>query len=84
MLLTSPLLCSARFNSFVGVSCVCFLTKLLHMRKRDRSKLWMQIVPEVLGEMLQDKDAKKSEWVMKSMLQMKSIDIRSLKQTYAR
>ncbi len=35
-----------------------------------------------LGELLQDKDAGKSERVMKAMLQMKKIDIKRLKQAY--
>ena len=42
-----------------------------------------QIVPNVLGEMLQDKDLKKSERVMKAMLQMKKIDIQGLRKAYA-
>jgi predicted 3-demethylubiquinone-9 3-methyltransferase (glyoxalase superfamily) len=41
-----------------------------------------QIVPTVLGEMLQDKDPKKSEKVMKALLQMDKIDIKTLKQAY--
>jgi len=32
--------------------------------------------------MLQDKDTKKSERVMKAMLQMKKLDIKTLKQAY--
>jgi len=32
--------------------------------------------------MLQDKDAKKSESVMKALLQMKKLDIKTLKQAY--
>lgn len=47
---------------------------------KDRYGLSWQIVPTVLGEMLQDKDAEKSERVMKAMLQMKKIDIKDLKQ----
>jgi predicted 3-demethylubiquinone-9 3-methyltransferase (glyoxalase superfamily) len=49
---------------------------------RDKYGVSWQIVPTVLGEMLQDKDAEKSERVMKAMLQMKKIDISSLKQAY--
>jgi predicted 3-demethylubiquinone-9 3-methyltransferase (glyoxalase superfamily) len=49
---------------------------------RDQNGVSWQIVPTVLGEMLQDKDAKKSERVLKAMLQMKKIDIRTLKQAY--
>jgi predicted 3-demethylubiquinone-9 3-methyltransferase (glyoxalase superfamily) len=42
-----------------------------------------QIVPNILGEMLQDKDAKKSEKVMEAMLQMKKIEIEGLRKAYA-
>src|SRR5574341_564270 len=49
---------------------------------RDKYGVSWQIVPTVLGEMLQDKDAKKSERVMKAMLQMKKLDIKMLKQAY--
>jgi predicted 3-demethylubiquinone-9 3-methyltransferase (glyoxalase superfamily) len=41
-----------------------------------------QIVPAVMGQMLQDKDSAKAERVMKAMLQMKKIDIKALKQAY--
>ncbi len=47
---------------------------------KDKYGVSWQIVPTVLGEMLQDKDAKKSERVMKALLKMKKIDIQSLKQ----
>ncbi len=43
---------------------------------QDRYGMSWQIVPTVLGEMLQDKDAEKAERVMKAMLQMKKIDIK--------
>ena len=49
---------------------------------RDRYGISWQIVPTVLGKLLQDKDAKKSERVMKAMLQMKKIDIMALQQAY--
>lgn len=49
---------------------------------KDKYGLSWQIVPTVLGEMMQDKDVKKSEKVMKAMLQMKRLDIRALKQAY--
>jgi predicted 3-demethylubiquinone-9 3-methyltransferase (glyoxalase superfamily) len=49
---------------------------------KDKYGLSWQIVPTVLGKMLQDKDAKKSESVMKALLQMKKLDIESLKQAY--
>lgn len=40
-------------------------------------------VPSILGKMMQDKDAGKAERVIKAMLQMKKIDIETLKQSYA-
>ena len=50
---------------------------------RDKYGLSWQIVPTVLGEMMQDKDAEKSQRVMKAMLQMNKLDIERLKQAYA-
>ena len=50
---------------------------------KDKYGVSWQIVPMVLIEMLQVKDVKKSERVMKAMLQMKKIDIASLKKAYA-
>jgi predicted 3-demethylubiquinone-9 3-methyltransferase (glyoxalase superfamily) len=47
---------------------------------KDKYGLSWQIVPTVLGEMLNDSDAAKSERVMQAMLQMKKIDIKTLKQ----
>jgi predicted 3-demethylubiquinone-9 3-methyltransferase (glyoxalase superfamily) len=49
---------------------------------KDKYGVSWQIVPTVLGEMLQDKDPKKSERVMKAMLQMKKIDIGTLEKAY--
>ncbi len=49
---------------------------------KDRYGLSWQIVPTVLTEMLQDKDASKSERVMSALLQMKKLDIKTLKQAY--
>jgi predicted 3-demethylubiquinone-9 3-methyltransferase (glyoxalase superfamily) len=49
---------------------------------KDKYGLSWQIVPPVLSEMLQDKDTKKSERVMKAMLHMKKLDIKTLKQAY--
>lgn len=43
---------------------------------------WQKIVPTVLGEMMQDKDARKTERVMKAMMQMRKLDIAVLKQAY--
>jgi predicted 3-demethylubiquinone-9 3-methyltransferase (glyoxalase superfamily) len=50
---------------------------------KDKFGVSWQIVPNVLGQMLQDKDAKKSERVMEELLQMKKIDIQSLRKAYA-
>jgi predicted 3-demethylubiquinone-9 3-methyltransferase (glyoxalase superfamily) len=49
---------------------------------RDKYSVSWQIVPTVLGEMLNDPDPAKSERVMKAMLQMKKIDIEGLKKAY--
>ncbi len=49
---------------------------------KDKYGLSWQIVPTVLGEMLQDKDPEKSKRVMTAMLQMKKIDIKALRQAY--
>jgi len=49
---------------------------------KDKYGVSWQIVPTVLGEMLQDKVTKKSERVMKALLQMKKLDIKTLKQAY--
>jgi predicted 3-demethylubiquinone-9 3-methyltransferase (glyoxalase superfamily) len=48
----------------------------------DKYGVPWQIVPVVLTEMLQDKDAEKSKRVMHAMLQMDKIDIKRLKQAY--
>jgi predicted 3-demethylubiquinone-9 3-methyltransferase (glyoxalase superfamily) len=50
---------------------------------KDKFGVSWQIVPRVLGEMMQDKDAEKSEKVMKALIQMKKIDIQSLQKAYA-
>jgi len=50
----------------------------------DRYGLSWQIVPTVLGEMLQDKDPDKSSRVMKAMLKMVKLDIAALKEAYER
>lgn len=51
---------------------------------KDRYGLSWQIVPTLLGEILQDKDPKKSENVMAALLQMKKLDIAGLKRAYER
>jgi predicted 3-demethylubiquinone-9 3-methyltransferase (glyoxalase superfamily) len=49
---------------------------------KDKFGLSWQIVPTVLGEMLQDKDAARSQKVMHAMLQMDKLDIKTLRQAY--
>jgi predicted 3-demethylubiquinone-9 3-methyltransferase (glyoxalase superfamily) len=49
---------------------------------KDKYGLSWQIIPSVLGEMLEDKDVEKSKKVMEAMLQMDKIDIKTLRQAY--
>ena len=49
---------------------------------KDRFGLSWQIVPRVLGQLLNDPDPVKSQNVMKAMLQMSKIDIAGLKAAY--
>jgi predicted 3-demethylubiquinone-9 3-methyltransferase (glyoxalase superfamily) len=49
---------------------------------KDKYGVSWQIVPTVLGTMLQDKDAEKSKRVMHAMLKMNKLDIKLLKQAY--
>jgi len=49
---------------------------------KDKFGVSWQIVPTILGELLQDKDPEKSKRVMNAMLQMDKIDIKKLKQAY--
>jgi predicted 3-demethylubiquinone-9 3-methyltransferase (glyoxalase superfamily) len=51
---------------------------------KDKFGISWQIVPTVLGRLLQDKDAEKSQRVMKAMLQMDKLDIGRLQQAYDR
>ena len=49
---------------------------------KDKYGVSWQVVPVVLGEMMQNKDSEKSDRVMKALLQMKKIDIESLKKAF--
>jgi len=51
---------------------------------KDKYGLSWQIIPSVLGRLLQDKDVEKANRVMKAMLQMDKIDINRLQQAYDR
>ncbi len=50
---------------------------------KDKCGVSWQIVPPLLGEMLQDQDAEKAESVMRAMLQMDKIEIKRLEQADA-
>ena len=49
---------------------------------QDKYGISWQIVPNALGEMLQDKDRAKSKRVMEAMLKMVKLDIAGLKAAY--
>jgi len=49
---------------------------------KDKYGLAWQIVPTVLMEMLQDRDAERKERVMQAMLKMKKLDIAGLEAAY--
>jgi predicted 3-demethylubiquinone-9 3-methyltransferase (glyoxalase superfamily) len=49
---------------------------------KDKFGVSWQIVPTVLGKLLQDKDPQKSQRVMKAMLQMDKLDIARLRQAH--
>ena len=51
---------------------------------KDKFGLSWQIIPKALGELLGDKDPRKSQNVMKAMLHMDKIDIARLKEASAR
>lgn len=47
---------------------------------KDRHGLSWQIIPSILGKLLQDRDPAKAGRVMNAMMQMKKIDIKGLQQ----
>ena len=49
---------------------------------KDKFGVSWQIVPKILGEMLQEKDIKKFESVNEALLRMNTIDIQSLTKAY--
>lgn len=51
---------------------------------KDKYGLSWQIVPSILGELLQNEDPEKAQNVMKAMLQMHKMDIKTLKQAAGR
>jgi predicted 3-demethylubiquinone-9 3-methyltransferase (glyoxalase superfamily) len=50
---------------------------------KDKYGLSWQVVPRILGGLMQDKDPEKSKRVMHAMLQMDKLDIEGLKRAYA-
>lgn len=51
---------------------------------KDQYGVSWQIVPTILGKLLQDDDAARAKRVMQAMLQMNRIDIERLQQAYER
>ena len=49
---------------------------------KDKFGVSWQVVPPILGDMLNDEDAGKSQRVMQAMLKMDKLDIKKLKQAY--
>lgn len=49
---------------------------------KDKYGLSWQIVPSILGKLLNDPDPAKAQRVMQAMLQMKKIDIKGLQKAY--
>jgi len=49
---------------------------------QDKYGLSWQIIPTILGKLMSDPDPKKSQAIMKAMLQMAKLDIARLKQAY--
>jgi predicted 3-demethylubiquinone-9 3-methyltransferase (glyoxalase superfamily) len=49
---------------------------------KDKYGLSWQIVPTIMEEMMQDKGPKKSENMLKAMLEMKKLDIKKLKEAF--
>jgi predicted 3-demethylubiquinone-9 3-methyltransferase (glyoxalase superfamily) len=49
---------------------------------KDKYGVYWQIIPTILGEMLNDPNTEKVKKVTQAMLQMKKIDIEGLKQAY--
>jgi predicted 3-demethylubiquinone-9 3-methyltransferase (glyoxalase superfamily) len=50
---------------------------------KDKFGLSWQVIPKALPQMLMDEDSEKAKRVMKSMLQMRKIDLEALKRTQA-
>ena len=51
---------------------------------KDKFGLSWQIVPEILGDLIGGKDARRANNAMQAMLKMSKLDIKKLKEAYAR
>ena len=51
---------------------------------KDKFGLSWQVVPNILGKLMQDKDAERANKVMQAILQMDKLDIKLLEQAYNR
>jgi len=51
---------------------------------KDKFGLSWQIVPTILGELMEGQDARKKNNVMKALMQMVKLDIKGLKEAYER
>ncbi|GIK58809.1 MAG: VOC family protein [Chloroflexi bacterium] len=49
---------------------------------KDKYGLWWQIIPTILGDLMQDEDGEKAGRVTQAMLQMKKIEIADLLRAY--
>lgn len=49
---------------------------------KDKYGLWWQIIPTILGELMQDEDGAKAQQVMAALLQMKKIEVAELLRAY--
>lgn len=49
---------------------------------KDKFGLLWQIVPRIVGDMMSDPDADRTNRVMQALLQMTKLDIAALKQAY--
>ncbi len=50
---------------------------------KDKFGISWQVVPSVLGDLLEEKEEEKSKRVMDKMLKMRKLDILALKEAYA-
>jgi predicted 3-demethylubiquinone-9 3-methyltransferase (glyoxalase superfamily) len=49
---------------------------------KDKYGLWWQVVPAMLGHILEDKNAEKTNRVMKEIMKMDKLDIKRIQQAY--